>query len=75
MPSSERTPPAVQPLRPWPGQGTQVILAEQFRSYIPTPPHPDYVSGHSTFSAAASQVIRSCTGSDGLGLTVNFAAG
>jgi hypothetical protein len=58
-----------------PGQGTQVIPAEQFRSYIPTPPHPDYVSGHSTFSAAASQVIRSFTGSDGLGLTVNFAAG
>ena len=58
-----------------PGQGTQVIPAEQFRSYIPTPPHPDYVSGHSTFSAAASQVIRSFTGSDGLNLTVNFAAG
>jgi PAP2 superfamily len=58
-----------------PGQGTQVIPADRFRSYIPTPPHPDYVSGHSTFSAAASQVIRSFTGSDTLGLTVNFAAG
>jgi vanadium-dependent haloperoxidase-like protein len=33
------------------------------------------VSGHSTFSAAAAQVIRSFTGSDSLGLTVNFAAG
>jgi PAP2 superfamily len=58
-----------------PGQGTQVIPAEQFRSYIPTPPHPDYVSGHSTFSGAAAQVIRSFTGSDSLNLTVNFAAG
>jgi PAP2 superfamily len=58
-----------------PGQGTQTIPAERFQSYIPTPPHPDYVSGHSTFSAAASQVIRSFTASDGLNLTVNFAAG
>jgi hypothetical protein len=58
-----------------PGQGTQVMPAERFQSYIPTPPHPDYVSGHSTFSGAASQVIRSFTGSDSLGLTVNFAAG
>jgi hypothetical protein len=32
------------------------------------------VSGHSTFSAAA-QVLRSFTGSDTLGLTVDFAAG
>jgi hypothetical protein len=58
-----------------PGQGTRVIPAEQFRSYIPTPPFPDYVSGHSTFSAAAAQVLRSFTGSDTLNLTVNFAAG
>jgi hypothetical protein len=33
------------------------------------------VSGHSTFSAAAAQVIRSFTGSDSVNLTVNFAAG
>jgi hypothetical protein len=64
-------------IKAWGGpfQGTKVIPAEQFRSYIPTPPHPDHVSGHSTFSAAGSQVIRSFTGSDGLGLTVDFAAG
>ena len=26
-------------------------------SYIPTPPHPDYISGHSTFSGAAAAVL------------------
>jgi hypothetical protein len=35
---------------------------------ISRPPFPDYVSGHSTFSAAAAQVLRSFTGSDTLGL-------
>jgi hypothetical protein len=64
-------------IKAWAGpfQGTKVIPAEQFRSYIPTPPFPDYVSGHSTFSAAAAQVIRSFTGSDTLSLTSSFAAG
>jgi hypothetical protein len=72
-----RTTHAGKTIKAWagPGRGTQVIPAEEFRSYIPTPPFPDYVSGHSTFSAAAAQVIRSFAGSDSLGLTVNFAAG
>jgi VCPO second helical-bundle domain len=49
-----RTTQAGKTIKAWagPGQGTKVIQAEQFRSYIPTPPFPDYVSGHSTFSAA-----------------------
>jgi VCPO second helical-bundle domain/Domain of unknown function (DUF6851) len=72
-----RTTFAGKTIRAWagPGQGARIIPAEQFRSYIPTPPFPDYVSGHSTFSAAAAQVIRTFTGSDSLNLTVNFAAG
>jgi hypothetical protein len=72
-----RTTQAGKTIKAWagPGQGIKVIPAEQFRSYIPTPPFPDYVSGHSTFSAAAAQVIRSFTGTDTLGLAVNFAAG
>jgi hypothetical protein len=72
-----RTTHAGKTIKAWagPGQGTKPIPAEQFRSYIPTPPFPDYVSGHSTFSAAAAQVIRSFTGSDSLNLSVNFAAG
>jgi hypothetical protein len=47
----------------------------RFRSYIPTPPHPDHVSGHSTFSAASAQVLRSFAGSDTLNLTVAFEPG
>ena len=72
-----RTTQAGKTIKAWagPGQGTKVIPAEQFRSYIPTPPFPDYVSGHSTFSAAAAQVIRTFTGSDTLNLTATFATG
>jgi vanadium-dependent haloperoxidase-like protein len=72
-----RTTYAGKAIKAWAGpfQGTQVIPGEQFRSYIPTPPFPDYVSGHSTFSAASAQVLRSFTGSDALNLTVVFAAG
>jgi hypothetical protein len=72
-----RTIQAGKTIRAWAGpfKGTQLIPAEQFRSYIPTPPHPDYVSGHSTFSAAAAQVLRSFRNSDGLNLTVDFLPG
>ena len=72
-----RTTQAGKTIKAWagPGQGTKVIPAEQFRSYIPTPPSPDYVSGHSTFSAAAAQVIRTSSGSDTLNVTSTFAAG
>jgi hypothetical protein len=72
-----RTTQAGKTIKAWagPGQGIKVIPAEQFRSYIPTPAFPDYVSGHSTFSAAAAQVIRSFTGSDTLNLTATFDAG
>jgi hypothetical protein len=34
---------------------------------FPTPPFPEYVSGHSSFSAAAAEVLRSFTGSDVFG--------
>lgn len=40
-------------------------------SYIPTPPFPDYTSGHSTFSAAASKVLELFFGTDGIGFTTN----
>ena len=51
-----RTVKAGTTIKAWagPNQGTRDIPAEQFPSYIATPPHPDYVSGHSTFSAAAA---------------------
>jgi hypothetical protein len=51
-----------------PGKGTRLIRGETWRPYqpetFPTPPFPEYVSGHSTFSSAGAQVLRSFTGSD-----------
>lgn len=42
---------------------------------FPTPPFPEYVSGHSTYSAAAARVLESWTGSDRFGDSVTLAAG
>lgn len=47
-----------------PGLGTRIIQGEDWKSYIPTPSFPEFVSGHSTFSAAAAAVLRLFTGSD-----------
>jgi hypothetical protein len=58
-----------------PHQGTQLIPAEQFRSYIPTPPFAEYTSGHSAFSAASATVLRLFTDSPRFGAGVSFAAG
>jgi hypothetical protein len=41
---------------------------------FPTPPFPEYVSGHSCFSAAAAEVLRSFTGSDAFGASHTQAA-
>ena len=38
-------------------------------SFIVTPPFPDYVSGHSTFSGAAATVLASFYGTDSLPFT------
>jgi hypothetical protein len=68
-------------IRAWrgPNQGIGPIPGETWRPYqpdtFPTPPFPDYVSGHSTFSAAGSEVLRRFTGSDNLGVTVTIRAG
>ncbi len=40
-----------------------------------TPPFPEYTSGHSTFSAAAAEVLRRFTGSDRFGYSVEIPAG
>ena len=58
-----------------PGRGTAVIDGSQFQTYIPTPPFAEYVSGHSTFSAAAAEVLRLFTGTNALDSSVTFAAG
>lgn len=41
---------------------------QDWTSYIATPPFPEYTSGHSTFSAAAAEVLRTATGSDRMGM-------
>jgi hypothetical protein len=72
-----RTVKAGTTIRAWagPGAGSQFIPADRFQSYIPTPSFPDYVSGHSTFSAAAGRVLRLFTGSDSLNMSTTIAAG
>lgn len=54
-----------------PAGGLRQILAESWVPYqpitFPTPAFPEHVSGHSAFSAAAAQVLRSFTGSDRFG--------
>jgi hypothetical protein len=70
-----------QTIRAWAGAGlgTQEIAGESWKpyqpDYFPTPPFPEFVSGHSAFSAAAAEVLRSFTGGDVLGFSVSFPAG
>jgi hypothetical protein len=59
-----------------PCAGTQAIPPSQWRPYqlatVVTPPFPEYFSGHSVFSAAGAEVLRSFTGSDALGASVTI---
>ncbi len=61
-----------------PAGGLRQIAGESWIPYqlatAPTPPFPEHVSGHSTFSAAAAEVLRSFTGSDAYGASVTKAA-
>jgi hypothetical protein len=60
-------------IRAWggPGKGTIEMDGSQWAPYqlatSPTPPFPEYVSGHSTFSAAAARTLALWTGSDRFG--------
>jgi hypothetical protein len=62
-----------------PGKGTVEMDGSQWLPYqlatFPTPPFPDYVSGHSTYSAAAARILTLWTGSDRFGDSVTLAAG
>jgi hypothetical protein len=62
-----------------PQQGTRLIDGKDWQPYQPaalvTPPFPEYVSGHSTFSAAAAEVLRRFTGSDHFGGSHTYPAG
>jgi hypothetical protein len=57
------------------GNGITTIDGANWMSWIPTPAHPEYPSGHSGFSSAAAQILRSFTGSDAYNKTLTFAAG
>jgi hypothetical protein len=64
-------------LGPYQGYGT--VKGEQWRPYqaptVVTPPFPEYVSGHSTFSAAAYWILTTFTRSDTFGASVTIKAG
>ncbi len=69
-----------QKIKAWvPNKGTQTIMGEDWLPYQPTevvtPPFAEYVSGHSTFTAASFAVLRSFTGTDKLGLSVTVEPG
>lgn len=68
-------------IRAWAGpyQGIRVIDGADWMPYqaptFITPPFSEYVSGHSTFSAASAEVLRRFTGSDRFGHSVTLPAG
>jgi hypothetical protein len=68
-------------IRAWagPGRGTQTIRGEDWFPYqptsFPTPPFPEYSSGHSNFSAAGAEILKLFTGSDRFGASVTLSEG
>jgi hypothetical protein len=73
---------AGQQVHAWGGRfkGTQTIPAEAWTPYQPqtmamTPAFPEFISGHSTFSAAAAEILKSFTGSDAFGGSYSFERG
>jgi PAP2 superfamily len=68
-------------IRTWggPGKGTVEMDGAEWIPYqpasFPTPPFPEYISGHSTYSAAAATILELFTGSDHFGYSVTLPAG
>jgi hypothetical protein len=62
-----------------PGQGTITTDDGHWVPYqpntFPTPPFPEYISGHSTFSAAGASILALWTGNEHFGASVTFAPG
>jgi len=54
-----------------PGKGTAAIDGSNWCPYqrmeFPTPPFPEFVSGHSAFSAAAAEILKRASGSERFG--------
>lgn len=61
-----------------PAGGLVPIAGEAWRTFqkdsFPTPPFPEYTSGHSAFSAAGAEILKTFTGSDTFGNSVTVAA-
>jgi hypothetical protein len=70
-----------QMVRAWAGphQGTKLIDGAAWFPYqpmtFPTPPFPEYSSGHSNFSAAGAEILKRFTHSDRFGASTPLAAG
>lgn len=70
-----------QQIKAWGGpyEGTIIEDGSEWIPYqlstFPTPPFPEYISGHSAFSAAGAEVLRRFTHSDYFGASVTFPAG
>jgi len=62
-----------------PNQGYGLVLGEEWRPYqavnVVTPPFPEYVSGHSTFTAAGASLLALFKGSDTFGASITIPAG
>lgn len=62
-----------------PGAGTITMDGRYWIPYhlstFPTPPFPEFISGHSAFSAAGATILKLFTGSDAFGDFVTFPAG
>jgi hypothetical protein len=70
-----------QPIQAWGGpfKGTVTMDGKFWIPYqpstFPTPPFPEYISGHSSFSAAGAEILKRFTRSDKFGGSVTFVAG
>ncbi|MBA2351716.1 MAG: vanadium-dependent haloperoxidase [Burkholderiales bacterium] len=68
-------------IRAWggPGKGTMVIKGEDWNPYqpatFPTPPFPEYSSGHSVFSRTGAEILRMFTSNESFGGSVTVRAG
>jgi hypothetical protein len=59
------------------GKAAGVATADgsQWQSWIATPPHPEFPSGHSAYSNAAAEILKRFTGADAFLKKVTFAPG
>jgi hypothetical protein len=70
-----------QPVTAWAGpyRGTRTLDGGAWLPYqpstFPTPPFPEYSSGHSNFSAAGAEILRRFTGRDVFGASVTLPRG